>query len=477
MKEISRERAMNSSHPCFHFIHSFYRVIRTVQVHKNNNQALKEAMEKFAKAAFNIDGHDEIIIEHTKGRFFVQQKRIYITPQNFKLMQELSQYFESRELGRLIFRGLAEVDPEELMMFFRVMNVSIRSGSPFEWICEQIKKIGLHWVEALIKVDEHEDLSEKEIHKEKARKLYLNTVISTKKLVDEISKKGHTNIRKVKRMIQDMVDLIAQDETVFIGLSTIRAHDDYTFLHSINVAVLSVCLGKRIGLSPVALQQLGISGLLHDLGKVDVPKEILLKPGGLEESEWMEIRKHPLWSVSRILKLGFSEALTSKVLLAPFEHHIRYDLRGYPKISNKKKVSLFGRIISIADVYDALTSPRVYRPMAHSPDYALSLMVDGAGKEFDPILLKVFINMMGVYPVGTLVELENGELALVAETVPGGDPLHPVVVTLVEDGRGGLKRGEVIDLGAMAAKGGSPSRILRSANPATFGIQPVEFLL
>ena len=163
--------------------------------------------------------------------------------------------------------------------------------------------------------------------------------------------------------------------------------------------------GRRIGLSRASLERLGICGFFHDLGKVEVPREIVTKPGALSATEWKEMQKHPLSSVRQILKLQASHDLKSKILLAPFEHHIRYDLSGYPKIHFIKQISLFGRILHIADVYDAITTPRVYRPLTLSPDQALSFMLEGSGTDSDPILLKVFAKMMGTFPVGTLLQV------------------------------------------------------------------------
>ena len=206
-----------------------------------------------------------------------------------------------------------------------------------------------------------------------------------------------------------MVDLVMEDEPILLGLSTIRDYDDYTFTHSVNVAILSMCLGQRMGLSRTSLHRLGVCGLFHDLGKLDIPIEIIHQPGKLNQREFEEIKKHTIHSVAQIIKLEAPHDLKAKILLPPFEHHLKYDLSGYPKTNRKKPLGLFGRIIAIADVFDAITSPRVYRHVAFTPDQALNTMLDGSGTEFDPILLKIFINMLGVYPIGSLLETRTRE--------------------------------------------------------------------
>ena len=245
-----------------------------------------------------------------------------------------------------------------------------------------------------------------------------------------------------------------------------------------NVAVLSLCLGNRIGLSKNSLEHLGICGLFHDLGKVDIPREILTKPGRLTEGEWTEMRRHPLASVRQILRLRASHGVKSKILLAPFEHHVKYNLSGYPKVDLKKDVSLFGRILQIADVYDAITSIRAYRDHALSPDQAVSLMMEGSGTDFDPILLKVFAIMMGTYPVGSLLELDTGEIGVVLDYPMQTGGSLPRVILLEKDEQGVLNRGEVVSLAEKdSATGAQQRNIVKSLNPASYGIQPSTFIL
>jgi HD-GYP domain-containing protein (c-di-GMP phosphodiesterase class II) len=275
-----------------------------------------------------------------------------------------------------------------------------------------------------------------------------------------------------------MVDLVMEDESVMMGVSTIRDYDDYTFAHSINVAILSMCLGRRIGISKTSLHRLGICGLFHDLGKLDIPVEIIRLPRRLTTSELEVIKTQTIHSVAQIIKLQASRDLKSKILLPPFEHHMNYDLSGYPQTPKKKPVSLFGRILTIADVFDAITSPRNYRPTALTQDQALGYMLEHSGTYFDPILLKAFINMLGVYPIGSLLELDTGELALVIEAGKGTDGIRPKVVLLASDGQGGYTKDGVVDLDERDAQSGLFRRnIVKSLHPSTQGVQPAEFLV
>ena len=223
---------------------------------------------------------------------------------------------------------------------------------------------------------------------------------------------------------------------------------------------------------------MGICGLVHDLGKAEIPVEILNKPEKLSAEELKEIEKHPLRSVNQIIKLRASKDLKAKIMLAPFEHHLKYDLSGYPRIQRKKPMSIFGSIVTIADVFDALTSPRIYRSKVFGPDLALGYMIDRAGKDFDPILLKIFVNMLGVYPVGTLLMMDTGEKGLVIGTSENADITRPQVMLLVSDGQGSFKRGNIVRLTERNHYTGSFLRnIVKSVHASTYGIQPVEFIV
>jgi len=376
----------------------------------------------------------------------------------------------------MLHPSVREVSLEDLLNFMRLLVQSEQKEDPAGWLLREAKEERFPWVTLLKGTKlKRERVGELRV---KAKFTYFHAMNSVKEVAQRISYQGYAGVRKSKRMVQNMLDCLAEDEALFLCLSTIKDYDDYTYAHSVNVAILSLCLGNRIGLSRSSLEHLGICGLFHDLGKVEIPREILTKPGRLTENEWTEMRKHPMASVRQILKLHASHEVKSKILLAPFEHHVKFDLSGYPQPDLKKRVSLFGRILQIADVYDAITSPRAYRPYAMSPDQALDHMMEGTGKDFDPILLKVFAIMMGTYPVGSLVQLDTGELGLVVDYPMETGGNYPRLILMEKDAKGELRRGIEASLSEKIAETGAYRRtIVRSLNPALYGIQPVSFIL
>ena len=460
-------------------LRTFHKLIQTTRIHQDSNQLLIKCINDFSERLKTWWTEDDgLTIKLSRGRFLIQDEKLWYHPENLKLVQEMYQFFEDRNLAGLCFHaGDDDFSAGNVLSFARLLSEAGEKENPFEWIVQELEKGPFAWVEMLQlpkSAAEEKDPDRREM----ARKTYAHALVSVKEVAEKINSERKTGVRKLKRIAQNMVDILSEDESVMLGISTIRDYDDYTYTHSVNVAILSLCLGKRIGLSRISLSYLAICGLLHDLGKLNVPKEILNKPGKLTDHEFKEMQKHPIKSVSQIVRMNAPEDLKAKILLPPFEHHLKYDLSGYPKVQHKQSVSLFGRIITITDVFDALTSPRVYRPEAMSPNRALEIMMKESGKDFDPLLFKVFVNMLGVYPVGTLLRLDTGELGLVVEHESDGDPTRPRVVLLVRNGSEAYKKGEMVDLSEEQPGTGAYRRnIISTCHPSRMGIQPSDFIL
>ena len=188
-----------------------------------------------------------------------------------------------------------------------------------------------------------------------------------------------------------------------------------------------------------------MAALFHDIGKSEIPLEILNKTTEFSREEWAIMQKHPLLGVKKIMKLKGLDALSARIVTGAFEHHLNCDFSGYPRLPYNR-LSLFGRIIAIADCYDGLTSSRVYCRVPHPPDKALRFMLSRAGKVYDPIIMKLFINCVGIYPVGTLILLNTQELCVVIENNPDPEKWNAPRVKIIADAKGKELEGELVDL-------------------------------
>jgi HD-GYP domain-containing protein (c-di-GMP phosphodiesterase class II) len=240
---------------------------------------------------------------------------------------------------------------------------------------------------------------------------------------------------------------MVDDEAAVLGLTTLRCHDQYTHNHSVNVSLLSIALANRVGYPKVELADLGLAALFHDMGKSTIPMEVLNKPGEFTDEDWVAMRNHPTEGVLSLSKMRGITNLPGRMAAASFEHHMNLDFSGYPKLTVPWTLSLTGRILTIADCYDAMTSSRVYRREPMSPSKVLNMMFSKSGKAFDAVLLKLFVNCVGIIPIGSLVMLETSELAVVLKPATDKANAERPFVKVITDPQGSsVDNGREIDL-------------------------------
>ncbi|MCT4543585.1 MAG: HD-GYP domain-containing protein [Vallitalea sp.] len=233
---------------------------------------------------------------------------------------------------------------------------------------------------------------------------------------------------ETKLLMTQIVEELLENRDTIVNLIDLKIFDDYTFYHSVNVAVLSILLGTTLELNKEQLYNLGLGAILHDIGKMFIDNSILNKKGKLTDEEFFEIQKHPQYGY-KYLKETFQIPLSSYV--AVLQHHEKYNGTGYPNRISKDKISLFAQIISIADVYDALTSNRPYRK-ALLPSEAIEYIMGNGGVMFDIKLVKRFISKIAPYPVGTGVELSNKYKGFVVENYEDAI-LRPRIKVVLDD--------------------------------------------
>ena len=228
---------------------------------------------------------------------------------------------------------------------------------------------------------------------------------------------------------QLMEQTIAQPAAALL-LSNLKSHDEYTFYHSVNVCVMSLALARMVGLDREMLTLMGVGALLHDIGKVGVPTATLQHPGRLDNQQWAEIKTHPLEGAQSIMAAAGPAQEVAAVVA--FEHHARFDQSGYPKVGYRKTLHFFSRLVATVDTYDAITTRRSYR-RPETPNRALRVLTKGAGTLYDPDFVSSFVSMMGIYPAGSLLRLEDGQVVMVTQNREG-EALPEVVLVAAPDG-------------------------------------------
>jgi len=309
--------------------------------------------------------------------------------------------------------------------------------------------------------------------KAKAKEFYRGAVEAIKKIVEDIGFKKRVNIEKARSAINSMVASIQRNRTPLITLASLKAHDEYTFSHAVNVAVLTLVQGEALGLDRQTLNDLGIAALLHDMGKLKVPEEILKKPGKLTSEEFELIKLHPADGAKILMN---TPGINKLAYVVTFEHHIKYDLSGYPVVSREKGgLNLGSMLVRIADTYDAMRSNRYYAKEI-PPEKTIKEMEESSGKEFEPVLLRKFIRLIGVYPPGTFVRLDTNEIGFVFRTNPS-DPYRPRVKIVIDSNGSKIEKPQEINLEEKVPETGNFRRLIKeSVDPEQFGFVPDEYM-
>jgi HD-GYP domain-containing protein (c-di-GMP phosphodiesterase class II) len=204
-------------------------------------------------------------------------------------------------------------------------------------------------------------------------------------------------------------------------------YDEYTFAHSVNTSILAVSLGTYLSFGKPQVAALGVAAMMHDVGKVKVPHEIINKPGKLTSEEWEQVKRHP---VEGALILAETPAVTKLAMVAAFEHHQHGGVQGYPQTGEAVRRHPFSQIVALVDAYEALTAARVYYSVQMPPDQAIRILLKRGGITCDHVLIKAFVNMIGIFPLGTLLKLDTGEVGLVIHQTR--DLMRPRVLILTK---------------------------------------------
>lgn len=243
----------------------------------------------------------------------------------------------------------------------------------------------------------------------KHSKIYEESHLAVLAMMDDIRLGMALDTKQAKATVKDCADSIITDPDTMLLLSKLRERDCYTTEHSMNVCVLSIAFGRALEFNPLELNNVGICGLLHDVGKMKIPSEVLNKAGPLTDKEWKMIQAHPVHGRNILLK---ASAIYHGAVDAAYSHHERIDGTGYPRQIDGSGISHYAKIVAICDAYDAMTAQRCYKKAITSTK-ALKVLYGNRGTQFDANLVDRFMTMIGLYPPGSMVELKNGSVGIV----------------------------------------------------------------
>lgn len=246
---------------------------------------------------------------------------------------------------------------------------------------------------------------------ERARQMHGEANRIVRGLIQDVRLGKQIELEQIEPIVENMIDSIFRNQDALLPLGRLKDHDNYTFQHSVSVCTLLVSFARGLNLDRAIIKEIAIGGLLHDVGKAKVPDEILNKPAKLTEAEFSKMKSHVVQS---ILILQNTPGISQIALDVAGQHHERFDGTGYPNKLKGDQISLYGRMGAIVDVYDAITSDRVYHK-GMAPTAALGRLLEWSKYHFDPDLVRAYVKCVGIYPTGSLVRLESGRLGVVLE--------------------------------------------------------------
>jgi HD-GYP domain-containing protein (c-di-GMP phosphodiesterase class II) len=447
--------------------------LKNARIFGLNNEAFLRPLRKFLEtlnSLLPLEG--ELSLRLADSYLFVNEQRIRFDIEGFLSYTRLVEDLKGHKIGSVVFRET--ITGEELREFISLfLALDVNCENPSQILQEQLLQRGISriYVEGL-SAPRFTTTKADSRGRELAKVTFLKAITSIRRVLNQASASERIDMKGSKRVVQSLVDLILGEDLFILGLTSIKNYDDYTANHSVNVAILSLALGSRLGYSKSQLFKLGMAAFFHDIGKVRIPEELINKPSSLEKDEFKIVALHPYYGVLPLMRLkGFND-LVLQSMIASFEHHLNYDLSGYPPLSRKRKLTLFSRIIRIADSFDAMTTARVYRPDPFHPDQALAIMMNEGGRVYDPYLAKVFVNTVGIYPRGTLLLFDTKEVGMVVEVSPHPELIHLPQVEILRNGEGRKAEGEIVDL----TSENQGRRIVRSVFPRELGINIIEYL-
>jgi HD-GYP domain-containing protein (c-di-GMP phosphodiesterase class II) len=459
---------------------ALYTALRSLKLYPVENATVQKALDDLDAVARSLLAVEADLELRMAGDFiFVNATRLRLELDNYASFSHILTMLRAFEIGAL--RVLPAVNRREWQIFLSLLLTLSEHAEPDSRFDELTERLDTGNVEGIgiERSSLHDHETESEEQRQAAKRVYSQGVAVTKDVMTGARLGRASSVKRVKRAVQLIVDQVLNNETSLVGLTTLRDYDEYSFTHSVNVCIFSVALGKKIGLTRLQLYDLGMTALLHDVGKARVPLSILNKTTGLDEQEWRVMRGHPWLGALTLFHLKTHEEMPFRAILVAHEHHMKTDLTGYPRAIRPRKLHIFSRIVAVVDGYDAATTRRTYQTVPIEPDQVLREMLENPKRGYDPLLVKGLVNLIGIYPVGTCVILDTFEVALVAAPDPEGQQLNRPLVRIAVDVNGGTvpPPGMPVSLAERDESGVFRRSIVKVTNSTRYGLTVGDYFV
>lgn len=448
-------------------------VFKGVHLYERGNDTVAAQCERIREASMVVlEAEDQVEITSRRDSIFLNGLRIRESAFTSGGHQRLIRILRAAHVGA--FSILDDVTRDQVEQFARLLAAAASGDGDPSALTRELAARGFTNFK-IVAAEDAEELTDELAPEQMAKHVYMRAIDVAKTVFLEARSSDRISARRVKRAVAGMIESLEHDPAALMKLTSLKNYDEYTFNHSVNVSVFAINLGRHVGLRRQQLYTLGQAGMLHDIGKLCIPKGILNKPGRLVPEERQIIESHPLQGFLSIASKVGTSAETIDLALVALEHHVNSDGTGYPAVQATRPKNLLSRIISIVDRYDAMTSDRVYRP-ALQPQKALAIMYNSQRSHHDEALLKYFMNLMGYYPLGTTVRLSDGSVGIVTGGSRRPECRSLPTVRIILDAAGKATNDYTIDLAAEVDKEKS-LRVAETVDPKPYGIEVMDYIL
>jgi HD-GYP domain-containing protein (c-di-GMP phosphodiesterase class II) len=409
-------------------------LIKTASVHDRNNKALQSIVSALRTTVQSLAEDKPVVVRHRHFFLYLDEQLLQVTAQTVSIFMDFMETLNSRGIGGISLS--VEAQGNDLLELAYMLNAADPHHSTCVLLRRQLKERGIQGIALEEIASPMIRAGATQTRGAVAKSLYVKSFATVGEAMEMVKGGRRPNLKQAKRVVQSMVDLILQEESILLGLTTLRCYNQYTYNHSVNVSILSISLGNRAGYEKAALAELGLAALFHDVGRVFDVNAVPDKSNAFAAEKWWQTELHSTRGVISLARLFGTRDFPSRLAAAAFEHHMNYDFSGYPKLGIQWDQSITGQIVMIADYYDLITSAHVHERTLVSPEQALRAMLKDSGKSFNPILLKLFVNCIGLIPIGSLVQLDSNQLAVVMR--PSSNPETPdrPLIKIVTDASG-----------------------------------------
>jgi len=378
-------------------------------------------------------------------------------PRAADTMGELMRRLQQAGIERIVIES--GVDTDEITELVQCVAHSERGSAP---ATPRLKHIRVGKLQVEQRVEATGDMAT-------FQRLYEDATGIAERLWDSATTEGKPDADAARGIVDSLAQAVAQNRTALLALTALKNYDNYTFTHMVNVSILTMGQARGLGIDGALLREFGLAALMHDIGKVKTPTDILNKPDKLDDREFEIMKRH---TVEGAQILRRTPEMPTLAPIVAFEHHLRLDGSGYPERVNRGQLNLATMLCGVADVYDAMRSQRHYQP-AFPTDRILAVLKRNDGTQFDQNLVRRFAQLVGIYPAGNLVRLRTGEIAVVIKPY-APDPYRPRVKVLRTADGADLERAYEINLWEAASA--QATAIEAPLDPALYGIDPLSHL-